>query len=111
MALMKPSSKVTITYLSLSTAGYGFVPWTKDNMDAVNRGWIMRGDTPEELAKKIQAHPENRKLMVPENLARTVSRYNEFSKKGKDEDFNRVPRTLGIIEKPPFTPRPLSGRS
>lgn len=100
-------SKVTITYLSLSTAGYGFVPWTKDNMDAVNRGWIMKGDTPEELAKKIQAHPENRKLMVPENLAKTITRYNDFSKKGKDEDFNRVPRTLGIIEKPPFYALPL----
>jgi succinate dehydrogenase/fumarate reductase flavoprotein subunit len=76
-------------------------------MDAVNRGWIMKADTPEELAKKIQAHPENRKLMVPENLAKTISRYNEFSKKGKDEDFNRVPRTLGIIEKPPFYALPL----
>jgi 3-oxosteroid 1-dehydrogenase len=100
-------SKVTITTLGLSTAGYGFVPWTADNMDAVNRGWILKADTVEELAGKIKAHKENRQLIEPANLAKAVTRFNELSAKGKDEDFNRRANTLGPIEKPPFYALPL----
>jgi succinate dehydrogenase/fumarate reductase flavoprotein subunit len=100
-------SKVTITTLGVSTAGYGLVPWTKDNMDAINRGWILKADTVEELAAKIAANPENRKLMEPANLAKTVARFNELSAKGKDEDLNRRAATLGPIEKPPFYALPL----
>lgn len=100
-------SKVTITTLGVSTAGYGLVPWTKDNMDAINRGWILKADTVEELAAKIAANPENRKLMEPATLAKTVARFNELSAKGKDEDLNRRAATLGPIEKPPFYALPL----
>ena len=59
--------------------GSTFVPWTKDNLDAVKRGWIMKADTIEGLAAKIKAHNENRNMMVPENLVKTVARFNEFS--------------------------------
>jgi hypothetical protein len=100
-------SKVTITTLGLSTAGYGFVPWTADNMDAVNRGWILKADNVEELAAKIKAHKENRQLIEPANLAKAVARFNELSAKGKDEDFNRRANTLGPIEKPSFYALPL----
>lgn len=100
-------TKVTITSLGISTAGFGLVPWTKDNMDAINRGWIMKADTLQELAAKINANPENRKLMDPANLAKTVARFNELSAKGKDEDLNRRAETLGPIEKPPFYALPL----
>jgi len=100
-------TKVTITTLGVSTAGFGLVPWTKDNSDAINRGWILKADTVEELAAKIKANPENRKLMDPANLTKTVARFNELSAKGKDEDLNRRPETLGPIEKPPFYALPL----
>ena len=100
-------TKVTVTSLGISTAGFGLVPWTKDNMDAINRGWIMKADTLEELAAKINANPENRKLMDPANLAKTVARFNELSAKGKDEDLNRRAETLGPIEKAPFYALPL----
>jgi succinate dehydrogenase/fumarate reductase flavoprotein subunit len=100
-------SKVTVTNLGISTAGYGFVPWTKDNLDAVERGWILRADTVAGLAEKIQAHPENLKLMAAENLVRAVARFNEFSKAGKDEEFGRLPATLGAVEAPPFYALPL----
>ena len=100
-------TKVTITTLGVSTAGYGLVPWTKDNMDAINRGWILKADTIDELAGKIKAFPENLKAMDPANLVKTVARFNELSSKGKDEDFNRRPATLGPIEKPPFYALPL----
>ena len=52
-----------ITWLGRGTAGFDFVPWSKDNLDAINRGWILKGDTIEELAAKIKAHGDNRKLL------------------------------------------------
>lgn len=100
-------SKNTITSMGISTAGYGLVPWTRDNMDAVKRGWILQADTLEALAEKIKAHGENRKLMDPANLTKTVERFNEFCKKGKDDDFNRKEGTLGPVEKAPFYALPL----
>jgi len=100
-------STVTITSMGISTAGFGLVPWTADNLDAVNRGWILKADTVEELAGKIKAHKENRKLMEPANLAKAVARFNELSAKKKDEDFDRRPQTLGPVEKPPFYAMPL----
>lgn len=100
-------STVTITSLGISTAGYGLVPWTKDNLDAVNRGWILKADTIEELAAKIKAHKENRQLMEPANLAKAVTRFNEFSAKKKDDDFDRRANTLGPVDKPPYYALPL----
>lgn len=100
-------SKVTITSLGISTAGFGFVPWTKDNMDAVKRGWILQADTMDELAAKIKDQKENRKMMDAANLNQTVRRFNEFCKKGKDDDFGRKAGTLGPIEKPPYYALPL----
>lgn len=100
-------AKTPLTSMGISTAGFGLVPWTKDNMDAIKRGWILQADTVEGLAEKIREHKENRKLMKPDNLAKTVSRFNEFSKKGVDEDFNRKGATLGMINKPPYYALPL----
>jgi len=100
-------SKITITSLGISTAGFGFVFWTKDNMDAINRGWILKGDTIEELAAKIKAFAENRKLMVADNLAKTVAKYNDACKKGKDEEFDRKAASLGPIDAPPYYALPL----
>ena len=71
-------------------------------MDAINRGWILRADSIEELAKKIQADPENRKLMDADRLVETVRRFNSYCALGKDEQFNRTPSTMGPVEKPPF---------
>ena len=100
-------SKITITSLGISTAGFGFVPWTKDNMDAINRGWILKGNTIEEVAAKIKAHSDNRKLMDPASLAKTVEKYNEACKKGKDDEFDRKPASLGPIDTPPYYALPL----
>jgi 3-oxosteroid 1-dehydrogenase len=100
-------ANVTITSLGISTAGFGFVPWTKDNMDAVKRGWIMQADTLEALAEKIKNQKENRNMMNTSNLSKTVARFNDFCKKGKDEDFGRRTGTLKPVEKPPFYALPL----
>ena len=100
-------TKRTITYLGLSTAAYDFVPWTKDNMDAIKRGWIMKADTLEALAEQIKKHPENRKLLKTKNLVNSVQRFNTFCEAGKDEDYGRLKSTLKPVNTPPFYAMPV----
>jgi len=85
-----------------STGGFRLLPWTEDNLDAVERGWILKADTLEELAEKIKADPENRDLITPEALVETVRKFNEYCAAGKDAEFDRNPATMGPVEKPPF---------
>lgn len=83
--------------------GYGFFDYgSRDNMDAINKGWIIKGDTLDELVANIKADPENRNLMVADNLKDQVARFNRFCAAGKDDDFNRIPASMGPIERPPF---------
>lgn len=85
-----------------STVGYGFLPWSKDNLDAIQRGWILKADTLEELAAKIKADPENRELIDTQTLVDNVKKFNEYCAAGVDKDFGRTPATMGPVEKPPF---------
>jgi len=98
----KRRESASLVSLSNSTVGYGFLPWSADNMDAINRGWILKADTIEELAEKIKADPENRGLMTAETLAETIRKFNEYCAAGEDKEFGRNPATMGPIEKPPF---------
>lgn len=85
-----------------SAVAYDYVPWGKDNSDAIERGWILKADTLEELAEKIKSDEENRNMMVADNLVETVARYNTLCANGVDEDFGRLDRTMGPVEKGPF---------
>jgi glycine/D-amino acid oxidase-like deaminating enzyme len=91
----------------IGAVGYGMVAWPKDNLDAVNRGWVLKAETIEELGAKIKAHADNRSLMDPAALARTAARFNDFCSKGKDEDFSRKPSTMAVLAKPPYYAVPL----
>ncbi|MDR1429278.1 MAG: FAD-binding protein [Spirochaetaceae bacterium] len=85
-----------------TTVAYGFLPWAADNTDAINKGWIIKADTLDELAAKIKADPENRQLIDAATLKTAVARYNSFCAAGADADFNRTPATMGPVERPPF---------
>lgn len=60
----------------------------------LEKGFLMKADTIEELAEKL--------LLPPVELAKTVKRYNELVKKGKDEDYGKGPFRLSPLDKPPF---------
>ena len=70
--------------------------WSKDNSAEIEKGWIKKGNTIEELAKAIGED------MDPAVLKATVEKYNQYCKAGKDPDFGREPKSLAPIEKPPY---------
>jgi succinate dehydrogenase/fumarate reductase flavoprotein subunit len=68
--------------------------WGEDNLPEVKKGWILSGETLEEIAGKIKVNYEVLKL--------TVGRWNNLCTKGRDEDFGRPPKTMMPILRPPF---------
>ena len=68
--------------------------WSADNSVEVEKGWIVKADTIEELAEKLGRDPAT--------LKATIDRYNEMCDKGVDEDFGRDPATMAKIETAPF---------
>jgi predicted oxidoreductase len=97
----------TLTTLGFASTGFGLVPWSKDNMDAVKRGWILKGDTFEELAGKIKAHKDNRHLMEPAVLASAMAGFNKACEAGKDSEFGRRVKAADALTKPPYYAIPL----
>ena len=89
-----------------STVGYGFVDF-KNNADALKKGWILKGETIEELAEKIAATGGSASRMRPEALKRTVEAFNADCRAGRDSQFGRSKNTLQPIEKAPFYAIPL----
>jgi 3-oxosteroid 1-dehydrogenase len=87
----------------------GTLPGSKKPQSWFDRGFMMIGDTLDELAQACG--------MDPEKLIASVSRFNEFARKGKDDDLHRGDSaysrflgdsghrpspTLGAVEKGPF---------
>ncbi|MBR2836005.1 MAG: FAD-binding protein, partial [Coriobacteriales bacterium] len=82
---------------------HGFT-WSEDNQAEVEKGWLLKADTLEELAT----------LMVSTNtwgdtvqvdaaaLEETISRYNELAEAGEDTDFGRLSSSLYRVAEPPF---------
>ena len=93
--------------LGISVVGFGLVEWDKKNEKAIRDGLVLKADSIEELADKIRAQPDNLKMMDKANLVNAVKKFNKSCAEGKDSEFNRLPATLGPIEKGPFYAVPL----
>lgn len=62
--------------------------------EKIERGMCLQADTIGELATKMK---------VPvETFKKTITRYNELARDGKDLDFGKRPDRLTTVEKPPF---------
>ncbi len=61
--------------------------WSADNSEELRRGWITSGKSGEQLAVGLG-------INSPDQLSRTLSAYQAFCKKGKDEEFARSRETL-----------------
>jgi hypothetical protein len=88
--------------MGTNNVGYDLLPWTADNMDAIERGWVLKADTLDELAELIAQDPENSNQMTAEVLKAQVERFNEFCANEHDDDFERTLTTMGPILEPPF---------
>ncbi len=84
-----------IVFTFFAAAGpIGMYKWSKDNSAEIEKGWIIKGDTIEDLAKKLGLDP----AVVKDQVAR----YNAAVAAKKDADFGRDPKTLVALDKPPF---------
>ena len=73
--------------------------WSQDNKAELEKGWIIKGDTIEELAKKIKDFDH---WMDPETLKATFDEYQEFCEAGKDARFDRDAKTLKALDAGPY---------
>jgi succinate dehydrogenase/fumarate reductase flavoprotein subunit len=88
---------------NLLVEGYS---WSADNSVEVEKGWLVRGDTLEELAARLEVDPAL--------LVRSVERYNAACAAGEDEQFGRPADTLEPLGPGPyyaFTSAPMLGWS
>lgn len=68
--------------------------WSDDNVDEIDKGWIVKADTLAELADRLGVDPAA--------LDKTVALYNRYCAAGEDEQFGRDPATLIPVDQPPF---------
>ncbi len=80
--------------------------WSRDNLQEVARGWILKEDNLEKLALKIGETGDNEGTMESETLKATVSGWNNSVSEGKDP-FRRPPGTMIPIGTPPFYAVPV----
>jgi succinate dehydrogenase/fumarate reductase flavoprotein subunit len=93
--------------VSLAAAAYNGIDWGEHNEKALRNGWILSGETLEQLAQRIGAHPDNRGVMDARALSEAVATWNRHCAAGHDPDFNREPATMGPVAEAPFYAIPL----
>jgi hypothetical protein len=70
--------------------------WSQDNSREIDKGWIKKADSIEELARIIGGK------MDPAALQQTVDRFNEYCRQGSDAEFGRPVQFLKPLATPPF---------
>ncbi|MBQ7785237.1 MAG: FAD-binding protein, partial [Clostridia bacterium] len=80
-------------WLSWPTTTEGYM-WTSDNLAEIEKGWIIKADTIEELAAKIGRDPEQ--------LKATIEKWNADCAAGVDSEFGRNPEKMAPIDTAPY---------
>ena len=68
--------------------------WSQDNSAEIEKGWIIKGDTIQELADKLE--------IKTDSLEKTIMAYNQFCDTGVDSEFARPKENLAKIDQPPY---------
>jgi succinate dehydrogenase/fumarate reductase flavoprotein subunit len=79
----------------------GVESWSKDNSVEIQKGWIKKGETLEELAKAIGSP------MDAATLKASVEAFNAYCDAKEDKEFGRNSRMLAPIRSAPFYAVPL----
>lgn len=102
------SARIADTAADIDTASYGWngahklYRWSDDNSVELEKGWILKGDTIEELASKMTAitYMREQELTVPADaLQAAIDKYNAGLEAGVDE-FGRTERAKPIGKGP-----------
>ena len=81
-----PSAGLTFVDAELG----GQEPWSSDNSEELERGWILKGDTIEELVAAINENSADEGYrMDPAALQATIDEYNKACESGEDAQFGR----------------------
>lgn len=73
---------------------HGLYAWSADNSQEIEKGWIKKGNTLQELAQLAGIDATG--------LQQTVTKYNSACEKGKDEEFGRKAYQLITLDQPPY---------
>lgn len=95
-----------------STLGYAngadLYNWSADNKVELEKGWIVKGDTIEELVAKL-AEQSGHDPIDAETLKATIEKYNGYCAENNDKEFGRgvvqhfvAPSSLEALSKPPY---------
>ena len=79
----------------------GYRP-SEDNSVEIEKGWILKADTIQELGEQILALEANDGKMDPSVLEETIAAYNGYCGQGEDPEFGRPADTLLPLTTPPF---------
>ncbi len=79
----------------------GMYEWSEDNSAEIEKGWILTGETVEELAEALEVDPDV--------LQEEIDTYNAAVEAGEDAQFGRAPVTLKPIEAPYYAVKMLPG--
>ncbi|MFC1494873.1 FAD-binding protein [Thermodesulfobacteriota bacterium] len=71
---------------------YSKYKWSSDNSAEIEKGWIIKGDTIEDLAAKLD--------IKTDSLQKTFTAYNQFCDTGVDPEFGST--NLRKIDQPPY---------
>ncbi len=75
--------------------------WSRDNSEEIAKGWIIKADTIEELARKIDIDPAV--------LAKTIETYNSNCVQEKDPDFGRKKGLIPLVKAPYYAVKGYPG--
>ena len=78
--------------------------WSADNEAELAKGWFVKADTIEALAKMLVVKDYFGRVvgMDPAGLVKTISDYNAACAAGTDTQFGRRAATLKPVSKPPY---------
>jgi len=78
----------------MSTGSSAHFSWSEDNQEEIDRGWIKKAESLDELSEAAG--------LPSEKLLKVIDKWNGSCRKGVDEQFNRPPGTMMSIENPPY---------
>jgi succinate dehydrogenase/fumarate reductase flavoprotein subunit len=103
---------ITETWSTRQTwaAAFGVYDWSVDNNTEIERGWILKADTLEELAAKMTTrnYAGQEVAMDVSSFIDTIEQYNNYCTNEVDPEFGKPVSGLKPLLEPPFYAAELS---